>query len=279
MWAYIFISPWLVGEILLFAWAIGRTILLSFQRVVNVSNLQSEWVGLTQYQKVFLRDVEFLPALLGTMRDMAINLPFILVFSLTVALLLARVRRGQTVLRAVFFLPVVIGSAGVVRELLNQGADVQAMASTMSPLRDALGSSTQTQGLIAPVEWVVGRLTLIIWHTGVQILLFVAGLNTIPRSLYEAASVDGATGWESFWKITLPMLSPVILVAAIYTIVDSFTDPLNSVVNYIMDLSIRVQLRLDYGAALGWVYFAVIFLLIALLLRLSSGLVFYMGGK
>ena len=280
IWGYVFVTPWVIGAALLLMWPLLRSLLLSFENVRDLINLQTEWVGLANYTEAFREDVRFLPRLLGSVQDLAVNLPLILVFSLTMALLVTGVKRGQTFLRAVFFLPVVIGSSGVITELLEAGAGDMIVDGTMERLMAGLGESTgEEQGLVAPVQVVVERLTLIIWHTGVQILLFIAGLNSIPPSLYEAAKVDGSTGWEAFWKITLPMLSPVILVAAIYTVIDSFTDPLNSVVNYIMEISIREQLRLGYGAALSWMYFVVVFLLILLLVRISSGLVFYMGER
>ncbi len=280
IWGYVFVTPWVIGAALLLMWPLLRSLLLSFENVRDLINLQTEWVGLANYTEAFREDVRFLPRLLGSVQDLAVNLPLILVFSLTMALLVTGVNRGQTFLRAVFFLPVVIGSSGVITELLEAGAGDMIVDGTMERLMAGLGESTgEEQGIVAPVQVVVERLTLIIWHTGVQILLFIAGLNSIPPSLYEAAKVDGSTGWEAFWKITLPMLSPVILVAAIYTVIDSFTDPLNSVVNYIMEISIREQLRLGYGAALSWMYFVVVFLLILLLVRISSGLVFYMGER
>jgi len=280
IWGYIFVAPWVIGAAVLLAWPLLRSLLLSFESVRDLINLQTEWVGLANYTEAFREDVGFLPRLLSSVRDLALNLPLILVFSMMMALLVTGVNHGQTFLRAVFFLPVVIGSSGVITELLEAGAGDMIIDSTMERLMAGLGESTgEEQGIVAPVQVLVERLTLIIWHTGVQILLFVAGLNSIPPSLYEAARVDGSTGWEAFWKITLPMLSPVMLVAAIYTVIDSFTDPLNSVVNYIMDISLREQLRLGYGAALSWVYFIVVFLLILLLVRLSSRLVFYMGDK
>ena len=109
-----------------------------------------------------------------------------------------------------------------------------------------MASDIQTTLVVAPVQIIVDRLSLIIWHTGVQILLFTAGLNSIPDYLYEAAKVDGASPWESFWKITLPMISPVIVIAMIYTYVDLFSDPLNPVVEYIMRLTFG-PLRLGFG--------------------------------
>ena len=279
LWGYIFISPWIVGTLLLFAWPLARSLLLSFQRVTGLVQLKSEWAGLANYIEAFREDVRLIPTLTETLGDLALDLPLILVFSLIMAVLLARVGRGQTTLRAIFFMPVVIGSAGVIQELLRAGAGDEIMMSTMEPILVSSDSSSLGGGIITPIQAVLDRLTLIIWRTGVQILLFVAGLNSIPPSLYEAAYVDGSTDWEAFWKITLPMLSPVILVAAIYTLVDSFTDPLNKVVDYIMDVSIGASLRLDYGAALGWIYFVLVFVLIVLLLRLSSGLVFYAGDR
>ena len=274
-------SPWLLGTAILLLWPLGRSLLLSFQKMTDIVGLQTEWLGPGNYVEAFREDVEFLPRLLGSMQELAINLPLILVFSVVMALLVARVQRGQTFLRAVFFLPVVIGSAGVITEMLRAGAGEEVVSGTTAPLLAAMGESADasSQAIVAPIQAVVNRLTLILWHTGVQILLFVAGLNSVSPSMYEAAQVDGASSWESFWKITLPMLSPVILVAAIYTIVDSFTDPLNAVVDYIMQVSIELRLRLDYGAALGWLYFAFIFVIILVLLQISKRMVFYMGER
>ena len=280
-WGYVFMSPWLLGTAILLLWPLGRSLLLSFQKMTDIVGLQTEWLGPGNYVEAFREDVEFLPRLLGSMQELAINLPLILVFSVVMALLVARVQRGQTFLRAVFFLPVVIGSAGVITEMLRAGAGEEVVSGTTAPLLAAMGESADasSQAIVAPIQAVVNRLTLILWHTGVQILLFVAGLNSVSPSMYEAAQVDGASSWESFWKITLPMLSPVILVAAIYTIVDSFTDPLNAVVDYIMQVSIELRLRLDYGAALGWLYFAFIFVIILVLLQISKRMVFYMGER
>jgi len=279
LWGYIFIGPWLIGAALLFLWPMGRTLLLSFQKVTDLAFLQTEWVGFTNFSDILFTDVGFIPALLTTMKDVVINVPLILVFSLLMALLLAQVTRGQTFLRAVFFLPVVIGSAGVIQQLLEYGARDELAAVTLGPLLQTMGEGGQGTTIVAPIKLVVNRLTVIIWHTGVEILLFIAGLKSIPPSLYEAAQVDGATAWESFWKISLPLLSPVILVAAIFALVDLFTDPLNNVVLYIMDVGIRRQGRLESAAALGVLYFAVVFVVLLLVTRIASKLVFYAGER
>ena len=279
-WGYIFLSPWLIGVAVLVIWPLGRSLLLSFQVVTDLVGLQSEWVGLSNFKAVFTKDVLILPALLRTMTDVVTNVPLILVFSLSMSLLVAQVERGQTLLRAVFFLPVIIGSAGVITELINMGAGREVMSTTLDALETALVARPGTQGsaIMAPIQTVLNRLTLIIWHTGVQILLFVAGLKSIPESLYEAAQVDGCTGWESFWKITLPMLSPVILVAGIFTLVDMLTDPMNEVINYIGNVGI-VQLNFGLGSALGVLYFVVVFLVIMLFTGAASRSVFYAGER
>ena len=280
IWGYIFVSPWIVGTALLFAWPLGRVQLLGFQKLTDLTGLQAEWVGLENYREIFTEDVTFLPELLATMRDLAIDLPLILVFSLVMALLLAGIKRGQMALRAIFFLPVVIGSIGVITLLTNAGVDEEMTTAALQPLlATAATGESGVAGLISPVEAIVSRLTVIIWHSGVQILLFIAGLNSIPPSLYEAAYVDGATGWEAFWKITLPMLSPIILVAAIYGLVDSFTAQGNTVVAYILDVSIRRNLRLEYGAAMGMLYFMSVFLVILLVAGVGSRFVFYAGER
>lgn len=282
IWGFIFVSPWLLGTAVLFLWSIGRTIALSFQQVTDLANLQTEWIGLANYSEVFRGDVKFLPTLGETMINLALNVPLTLVFSLVMAVLLRRVGRAQTLLRAIFFLPVVIGTGGVITELLSAGAAEDMVSGALETIQRATVSAeaqSSAAGLITPIQGIIDRMSLITWHTGVQILLFMAGLNSIPRSLYEAARVDGAGGWESFWKITLPMLSPVIMVAAVYTLVETFTDPLNQVNVYIYEVSLGPALRLGYGAALGVAYFAVVFLLVSMTMWSMSRGLFYAGVR
>ena len=287
LWGYIFTSPWTLGTVLLLAWPLLRSLLLSFQDVTDLLNLQTEWTGLKHYVAAFREDIFFLPALLRTLRDLVINVPLVLVFSLSMALLIAGVKRGQIFLRGVFFLPIVIGSSGVVSFLLSADMTSSLMGDTLQMISQVTISSSAPGGEAAsPAAFVVSRLSVLIWRTGVQILLFVAGLNTVPPSLYEAARVDGANGWETFWKITLPMLSPVILVAGIYSLVDTFMA--NDAVTYIMDVGVGTTsthsymgrvVDLGFSAALGWMYFLVVFLVVLMIVRLSSRMVFYAGDR
>lgn len=278
LWGYIFISPWVLGLALLFAWPLGRSLMLSFQRVTDLFQWQTEWVGLDHYRQIFTEDIVFTPVLLDTLENVAIDVPLILVFSLLLALLLTGVGRGQTFLRAVFFLPVVIGSAGVIQHMLSVGVGDQLLMSTLEPLMQGMGAEVDSVVEGTPIQWIVTRLTAIIWFSGVEILFFIAGLNSIPPSLYEAARVDGASPWESFWKITLPMVSPVILLVTIYAMIDQLTFPENPMIKYIMQVGVRGQ-QLEYASALGMAYFIVVFLQIALVVRIMSKFVFYAGEK
>jgi ABC-type sugar transport system permease subunit len=119
----------------------------------------------------------------------------------------------------------------------------------------------------------------VLWKTGVQMLIFLAGLNSVSPVLYEAARVDGATDWDRFWKVTLPLLSPVILVNLVYTIVDSFTDTFNLVLQYIQQTAFAGGFRLGYAAALGWIYFLIVFLILALVVKVTNRYVFYAGER
>jgi ABC-type sugar transport system permease subunit len=125
----------------------------------------------------------------------------------------------------------------------------------------------------------LNRLLFVLWKTGVQMLIFLAGLNSVSPVLYEAARVDGATDWDRFWKVTLPLLSPVILVNLVYTIVDSFTDTFNQVLQYIQQTAFAGGFRLGYAAALGWIYFLIVFVILAVVVRITNRYVFYAGER
>jgi ABC-type sugar transport system permease subunit len=125
----------------------------------------------------------------------------------------------------------------------------------------------------------LNRAIFVLWRSGVQILIFIAGLKGIDPALYEAAKVDGASAWGQFWKVTLPMLSPVILVNIIYTIIDSFTDYFNLVLRYIRMVTFVTDLRIGYPSALGVIYFVLIFVLVILVFGFIGRFTFYRGER
>jgi ABC-type sugar transport system permease subunit len=276
---YFYISTWIVGFLIFLAWPLFQSLYVSFHNVkITSSELKLTFIGWENYAEPFLEDIHFLPLFTKTVANLLTDLPIILVFSLFVSILVVQDLPGRGVFRMLLFMPVVIGSAIVIRRLFGEGVSTEAIGVSVQTLSEVV--FTYLQGTIA--DWVldlVNRVTLVLWRTGVQILIFVAGLHSIPLTMREAAKTDGASGWQIFWRITLPMLSPVILVNVVYTIVDSFTDNFNEVLTYIQTVGLTRDFRLGYAAALGWMYFASIFLFMALALVISSRFVFYAGER
>jgi ABC-type sugar transport system permease subunit len=274
---YLFIAFWLAGFALFLLVPLFRTLAWSLTdaSLQNV-NENPAFVGAENYVEAFTIDIEFLPYLLETFRNLVVDVPFILVFSLTVALLAMQEVPGIGLFRAVFFLPVVIGSAAVVDRMFDMTGGQLVLfrgQGAQQFLQIYLGNR-----LPAFMQF-LNRSIFVLWRSGVQILIFVAGLKVIDPALYEAAEVDGASAWGRFWKITLPMLSPVILVNIIYTIIDSFTDYFNRVLWYIRLVTFETDLRIGYPSALGNIYFVLIFLLVILVFVLVSRLTFYRGER
>ena len=274
--ALIFLAPWLVGLCLFFLGPIVTSIRLSFSEIVKMNGFKMGFVALENYKHIFFYDINFVPMFLETVSDTLLNTPICLVFSLVIAILINRPMRGRGFFRAAFFIPVLLGAGYVMKQMLGMGADGTTITTgIMVPelIADLLGHS-----LTDFLQGVLDRITVVLWKSGVQIVLFLAGLQGISTSLYEAARVDGATEWEMFWKITLPMISPVILMNLVYTIVAFFTDATNPIIDYIYKQSFTNQ-QFGYGAAMSWVYFAFALLLCGMSMGVVGRYVFISGGK
>src|SRR5437867_5568967 len=230
---YFFVAPWVLGFLVFMAWPLFQSFYLSFHELQATSLSDLKFRGIDNYKEAFFIDARFLPRLLDTLQQNLLDVPVIMIFSLFSAILANQKIRGAMAFRAVFFLPLVIGSALVIRQLFDQGVGglVLSRGVNIEDLAFQYVGPDAAQG----INDLLNRLLFVLWRTGVQMLIFLAGLNAISPVLYEAARVDGATDWDRFWKVTLPLLSPVILVNLVYTIVESFTDAFNSVLKYIQD--------------------------------------------
>src|ERR671927_306282 len=228
---YFFVSPWVLGFLVFMAWPLFQSFYLSFHELQATSLSDLKFRGTDNYKEAFFIDARFLPRLLTTLQQNLLDVPVIMVFSLFSAILANQKIRGALAFRGVFFLPLVIGSALVIRQLFDQGVGglVLSRGVNIQDLAFQYLGPDAAQG----INDLLNRLLFVLWRTGVQMLIFLAGLNAISPVLYEAARVDGATDWDRFWKVTLPLLSPVILVNLVYTLVDSFTDAFNQVLAYI----------------------------------------------
>lgn len=278
---YVFILPWFYGFIRYVAYPLVRSFIISFQTVESLLGFKMKWVGLQNYAEAFFVNEQFVPMLLGQIRDTIVDVPIILIFSIFVSYLVCKPIRFVGLFRAIFFLPVVVASGLVVQQLFNQGVGSQIGVSAFIGNLGVAELVFTYFGANATTYFLelLNRMTLVLWRSGVQILLFIAGFQSIGSSYYEAARVDGANEWEMFWKITLPMLSPIILVNIIYSIVDSFTDIFNPIINFIKNTAFTGQFRLGLAAAYGWVYFIIIFVLILIVLASSRKWVFYGGQR
>ncbi len=298
---FLFVVPWIVGFFLFVAWPMFTSLRISFTKV-NIANFSTRFLGLAHYKRIFVLDINVVPALLGTLRDIVIQTPIIIVFSLSIAILLNKKLKGQGILRALFFFPVVISSGYVMQELLNQGIGGLSMALGVQSGADTLVSAAgaqaageviaaQTPSVVNVSDFLIrfvgpqiaegineflNRLGLTLWRAGLQILLFIAGLQGISPSLYEAGRIDGANEWTLFWKVTLPVISPIMFAVFIFTIVDSFTDVFNRILHIVKGYF--SDGNYGYGAAISWLYFMMIFVLIMLVLFAIRKRVFYQGG-
>jgi ABC-type sugar transport system permease subunit len=274
---YFFVAPWVLGFLVFMAWPLFQSFYLSFHELQATSLSDLKFRGIDNYKEAFFIDARFLPRLLNTLQQNLLDVPVIMIFSLFSAILANQKIKGAMAFRAVFFLPLVIGSALVIRQLFDQGVGGLVLSNGVNIQEitfQYLGPDA-AQG----IDNLLNRLLFVLWRTGVQMLIFLAGLNAISPVLYEAARVDGATDWDRFWKVTLPLLSPVILVNLVYTLVDSFTDAFNDVLKYIQDTAFAGGFRLGYAAALGWIYFLIIFVILVVVIKIANRYVFYAGER
>ena len=278
---YVFLAPWLIGFFGLFLRNLITSILYSFSEIkLTTSGAELKFIGIDNYSRAFLVDPDFVPLLTSQIQEMFTTVPVILMFSLFIAVLLNQEFKGRTLARSIFFLPVVIGSGVVISIIQGDAMSGEVLNGTRAAglfesgsIFDALEESGLSSDLVETMVSIVNNIFDLSWHSGLQIILFLAALQTVPDQLYEVARVEGATSWESFFKITLPMITPIMIVNVIYTIVDSFTDYGNKLMVYILNLGKR--LNFAYSAALGNIYFLIIFAIIGLVLFLVGRKVTY----
>lgn len=282
VWGIIFVTPVVLGLVIFFLPPLFRSIWWSFNTVnPDGSTLNVSFNGLENYRYLFQDYVIdgnniFNVSLLMFVQDLAINLPIIIIFSLFIAVLLNKKFRGHSFVKAVFFIPVIYniavitstmagGMSGHLDQNLNAGVELTGRLSEFL-LESGVGT-----GFVTIVIDAVNRIFTILNYSGIQILIFVTALQSIPPHLYEAAKVEGATKYEKFWKITIPMVTPMILTASIYTVVDSFTRaPIFRFLTYA-----SVQSRYGLASAISVSYMAINLGIILLVFLIMKGVVFY----
>ncbi len=267
---FMFVLPWFIGFLLFFAAPCFQSLRYSFSKVAVFEGYACTWVGLENYKELLTGGAAFLKGLISTFTDLLVNVPIVLIFSLFVAVLINRKFVGRGLVRAIFFLPVIV-TTGVVMTTFNAQSDANAVLEgevnngvlfEVANATEFLTSLGLNATLTEYMTMVADRIFDVVWDSGIQILLFLAALQGISPSLYEASDVEGATAWETFWLITFPNVAPIILVNIVYTIVDTFSDTDNQVLRQI-DSFINASFNFGGAAAASWSFFAVIFAILA----------------
>ena len=289
---WFFILPFLIGFVVIYLPMIYESIMMSFSEMEYVNGVQqSYFAGLSNYKEAIMTYTTksgqtFVEVLLSGLKSLAFDLPAILIFSLFMAVMLNQKAAGRGLFRAIFFIPVVL-STGIMESIEAQNI----LSDTMSEsIDDGSGQSASNQlvsamdfqvlfnsmkvgtGVVNYVVQAVNNIFNIVNRSGVQMLIFLAGLQSISPAIYESCKIDGATAWETFWKITFPMISPMILVNGVYTIIDSFTVASNPVMTFISTVYKEDDIL---SSAMAWIYFVIVILIVALIASVLSAFVFY----
>ena len=276
-YGYAFISLWAVGFIFLFLLPFITSVRYSLSSVtIKQGYVGLKACGFNNFVNLFVKNPDFLPAFTETVTTVAAKSPLIIIFSLFIAVVLNQKFKGRTFFRAVFFLPVII-AGGIAIEIINgnyflglisSGDRSNALFQSQSiaaSLTSAGIPQTAVDYILKTVEEIFG----LVWNSGIQILIFIAGLQSIPSTLYEVANVEGSNGWTTFWKITVPMLGVNIF----YTVVDNMISYSNSMFKLIDDY--MNALKFDQAAAMSVICFAVIFIAVVLIYIIGNRYVYY----
>ncbi len=266
-----FVLPWIIGYLVFTVYPIVYSLVLSVSDLdITMDGLSFAFSGIKYYRQALQEDTKFSLYLVESVSYILYATPIIIVISLILALMLNGKYRGRTFFRAVFFMPVVIMSGPVISELLSKyrvdfSYSEPSMYNFLISLPDIFSG---------PTMFVLENLVLVFWHSGVQILLFLISLQHITPELYEAAAIDGAGSWEKFWKITLPYVSPMVVLSAFYTIIELANDSTNSVNTYIAERMMDINGYYSFSTAMSWIYTVVLALLLLVLY-----LIFMFFGK
>ncbi|MBR3837066.1 MAG: sugar ABC transporter permease [Clostridia bacterium] len=299
---YLFVAPFILIFFLIYVPVIVDSLRYSFSTIYPLAGggFVLDNVGWQNYSDALFVDPRFVSTLTGGIQQLVLEVPAIIVFSLFMAVLLNQKMVGRTLFRAIFFIPVIL-STGLIDDIdMNnsfanyaEGAEIGAEETetageaVSTGASNAIISAVDLQGLFSTMKIGTGLVTYVVDivndvynlvnRSGVQMLIFLSGLQSISPAIYESCTIDGATTWETFWKITFPMISPMILVNAVYTVIDSFTSSSNAVMNYIGGVyeGVNTQGGDVLATAMYWIYFTLVLVIIAAVAAVMSAYVFY----
>ena len=270
----LFAMPFYVGFLVFFIYQVIQSIVFCFcdVKIDPATGLTAEYIGFEHFHHIFRVDATYSTKLVTSLTTLAWKVPVIIVASLFIAVILKSKFVGRTFVRGVCFLPVVLAT-GIVMDIVNTDTvSKNVMSGNMVSSgamvdTNALGDLLVNLGLgdeiTKFINMIYANLFGVLWESGVQMIIFLAALQSISPSLYEASAIEGATAWEDFWKITIPMIGPMIMLNIFYTVVENSISTNNAVMQKVITEYNNV--RLDLSAAMAWVYFAVIAVVLAII--------------
>ena len=290
---WLFVLPFVLGFLLVYLPIIFDSVKISFHEmeILRTGGYELHWAGIENY-KAAIMNQDFVTTLYSGIGSFVLEIPAIIIFSLFVAIILNQKMAGRAAFRAIFFIPVILAT-GLIAEIdagsglnavvdpsqgsIDTGSGQDQVAEIVSAMDIQALFSNMVVGteLLEYVAKIVNNIYDIINRCGVQMLIFLSGLQSISPAIYESCSIDGASAWESFWKITLPMISPMILVNSVYTIIDSFTAASNSVMGFISGVYNTDTTGQVVSSAMSWMYFLVVILLVVVVAGILRLFTFY----
>ena len=282
--AHLFLIPFYIGLIVFFIGPLINSAIMSFSNVkLTDEGYVYEFVKFNNFKYAFVKDATFGTNIVTSISEMLWKVPVINIFAIFLALIANQKMRGKTVVRAIFFMPLVFASSVACSCINSDSVASQVMAgsdlsggavSNTNALKELLVASGLGSQIVDLVTKITVSIFSMAWVSGVQMILYLAALQSISPSLYESSQIEGASSWDNFWKITFPMLTPIMLTCIVYTIVDNFTSTSNVVMNQITSVSQQGVMSFGMSSAFSWIY--TLLMLVILLLVMFA---FSRAGK
>lgn len=279
---YGFISIWFIGFIFLFLIPFINSFVFSISELEFGDGLRISLVGFGKYYNALFKDAMFVRLLVSSLNGIFLQVPIIVIFSLFIACMLNQNLKGRTFFRVIFFLPVIIANGviiGIIRSDPLSGSILNNGSSSGLFLNESfqifLLNAGLPQNFVSSLIDLINNVFELVWKSGIQILLCIAGLQNVSPQLYEAAQIEGGSSWEIFWKITFPMVSPILMVCVVYTVIDSFTDYSNSLMQFIINTASR--LNFEYSSTMACIYFVLIAFIVGIVYAIVNKRIFYMN--
>lgn len=285
-YAYVFLIPLIFGLIFLFGIPIVRSAWFSLSQVkVSVTGFNVSFNGISNFYDALFVSTTYREAVVNSLLNTLLNLPLITVFSCFVARILNQKFHGRGLVRVIFFLPIVLASSSLIA--FDSGDAIQGMMSSQGGISQSVtGLAINSEKLgtwliesnILPTQITnyllsaADRIYEIVVLSGVQILIFLSALQAIPETMYEVASIEGASAWEKYWKVTFPMITPMILISMVYTVVDSFTSSTNKTLTLINETAFT-NTNFGLAASMSWIYTIIMLLFLGIIYLIMNRII------